>query len=83
MDINVRNVNPYAVRKLDELAKSKGVSRSEYVRQMLESVSLLTMRDGVVDRLEKQIEANNIFMKQTNETLDELVSILKELIVDE
>lgn len=83
MDINVRNVNPYAVKKLDELAKSKGMSRSEYVRETLESLALISMRDGVVDRLEKQIEANNILMQQTTKTLDELVSVLKELIVDE
>ena len=56
MDINVRNVEPAAVKKLDELAKAKGMSRSQYVREMIESFTFLSMRDGIVDRLEYQLD---------------------------
>lgn len=83
MDIHIRNIEPMAVKKLDELAKKKGLNRSEYIREMILDLSVLEMKDNTLDRLEKQLEVNNVWMKQNTNTLDELVHILKELIVDE
>jgi len=83
MEVKARNVEPMAVKKLDELAKKKGLSRSEYLKYMIEDLSVLEMKDNTLDRFEKQLEANNILMKQNTQTLDELVHILKELLVYE
>lgn len=41
------------------------------------------MKDNHVDRMEKQLIANTLMMEKTSNTLDELVSVLKELIDDE
>lgn len=82
MDILIRNLEPAAVHKIDELAREKGMSRNEYLKNSLESLAFLTIKDGIVYQLEKQIEANSIVMRQTVNTLDELISILKELIAD-
>lgn len=83
MEIKVRDVDAVAVKKIDELAKRKGMSRNEYLKRTIESFSVLTAQDSIINRLEKQIEANNILMAETTKTLDELVFVLKELIVDE
>ena len=80
MDINIRNVNPQAIKKIDELAKANNQNRSEYMRETLESLSFLTMRDGIIDRYEKQLQANNILLQETTKSLDDLTSILKELL---
>jgi predicted transcriptional regulator len=80
MDLNIRNVNPHAIAKIDELAKANNQTRSEYMRETLESLSFLTMRDGIIDRYEKQLQANNILLQETTKSLDDLTSILKELI---
>ncbi|SFQ85791.1 hypothetical protein [Priestia endophytica] len=32
MEIKVRNVDPVAVKKIDELAKEKGISRQEFLK---------------------------------------------------
>ncbi|WP_338450553.1 ribbon-helix-helix protein, CopG family [Niallia oryzisoli] len=82
MDINVRNVEPVAVKKLDELAKAKGMSRSQYVREMIESFTFLSMRDGIVDRLEYQLDLNTLAMKRYSDSIDELVAVIKELIAE-
>ena len=50
------------------------------MREMLESLSFLTMRDGIVDRYEKQLQANNILLQETAKSLDELTSVLEELL---
>jgi hypothetical protein len=83
MEIKVRGLDVVAVNKIDELAKREGVSRNEYLKRTIESFSLLTTQNSIIDRLEKQIETNNILMEQTTKTLDDLVFVLKELIVDE
>jgi len=40
MEIKIRNIDPTAVRKLDELAKAKKMSREKYLRELLETFSL-------------------------------------------
>ena len=80
MDINIRGIDPYAIKKIDELAKEKNLSRNQYLVNVLEEFSFLNMKDNMNDRLEKQIQVNNIFMKRNSETLDELVSVLKEMV---
>ena len=82
MDINVRNVEPVAVKKLDELAKAKGMSRSQYMREMIESFTFLSMRDGIVDRLEYQLDLNTLALKRYSDSIDELVAVLKEVIAE-
>lgn len=72
-----------AVKKLDELAKIKGLNRSEYIREMILDLSVLKMKDNIIDQLEKQIQANNILMENMTDSFTELVSVMKELIVDE
>lgn len=80
MEIKIRGINPHAVKKIDELAKEKNLSRNEYLKNTLEELSFLQLKDNVNDRLEKQIQANNIFMQRNSNSLDELVSVLKEMV---
>lgn len=72
-----------AVKKIDELARMKGLNRSEYIREMILDLSVLKMKDNMIDQLEKQIQANNILMESMTDSFSELVSVMKELIVDE
>lgn len=83
MEVKIRNVEPAAVKKIDELARKKGLSRNEYLKNVVEDFSILEMKDNHVDRMEKQLAANSLLMEKTSNTLDELVSVLKELIDDE
>lgn len=80
MEIKIRGLNPHAVKKIDELAKEKSLSRNEYLKNIIEELSFLEMKDNINDRMEKQIQINNIVMKKNSESLDELVSILKEMV---
>ncbi|MFS0907242.1 hypothetical protein AB3N02_30120 [Priestia aryabhattai] len=36
MEIKVRNVDPIAVKKIDEMAKRKNISRQEFLKSQLE-----------------------------------------------
>lgn len=69
MDVLIRNVSPVAVKRIDQIAKEKGVSREEFLREQLEVIS-------VVDLLEEQKEKINFEFDKLNEQLDMLVETL-------
>jgi hypothetical protein len=39
MEIKVRNVDPVAGKKIDELAKEKGISRQEFLKKQSETLT--------------------------------------------
>lgn len=69
MDVLIRNVSPVAVKRIDQIAKEKGVSREEFLREQLEVIS-------VVDLLQEQKEKINFEFDKLNEQLNMLVETL-------
>lgn len=69
MDVLIRNVSPVAVKRIDQIAKEKGVSREEFLREQLEVIS-------VVDLLQEQKEKINFEFNKLNEQLNMLVETL-------
>lgn len=68
MNISIRDVDPVAIKKIDELAKKKGISRNEYLKNQIIQIAIVqdlnemenrysNLVDAVVDRLE---QANDI-----------------------
>lgn len=83
MDVKIRDVDPYAVKKIDEWAKEKGLSRQVYLKNLLESLTTIDIHSNVIDRYEKQLEVNTLFLEKTSDTMSELLEVMKELILDE
>ncbi|WP_026884145.1 ribbon-helix-helix protein, CopG family [Clostridium akagii] len=47
MDIIIRNLDVKSVAKLDEMAKKKGISRQEFLKNYIETLSVLdTIREN-------------------------------------
>lgn len=80
MDLHIRNIDPYAVKKIDELAQKSGVSRQVYLKETLESFAMLEVLTNKEKYYDKQLQANTIFLQKAASNFDELVSILKELL---
>ena len=53
MDIFLRNIDPVAMQKVDELAKENGMSRQQFLKKQFE---VLAFFDEQVER-EKRLEA--------------------------
>ena len=67
MNISIRDVDPVAIKKIDELAKKKGISRNEYLKNQIIQINEMENRysnlvDAVVDRLE---QANDIIRENS------------------
>ncbi len=83
MDLIVRDVDPHAVKKIDEWAKKKDMSRQVYLKEWIEKATMLEMISNADDSFEKQLQVNTLFMEKTADSLDSLVGILRELIDDD
>ena len=64
MEIKIRNVEPYAVQKIDELARKQNVSRNGFLKKQLEAIALM----GEIRQVEGKYEA----------LVQSLVEIIKE-----
>ncbi len=42
MEIKVRNVDPVVVKKIDEMAKEKGISRQEFLKIQIETLAFFS-----------------------------------------
>ena len=83
MDLFIRDVDPHAVKKIDEWAKKKKVSRQVYLKELIEKATMLEMISDADNSFEKQLQVNTLFMEKTADSLDNLVEILKELMTDD
>ena len=78
MNISLRNIDPVAIKKIDELAKKKGISRNEYLKMYIQQIAIIkdinemdnkysNLVDAITDRLEKAndvIHENNVMMER-------------------
>ena len=83
MDLIIRDVDPHAVKKIDEWAKKKNVSRQAYLKEFIEKATMLEMISDADNSLEKQLQVNTLFMEKTADSLDNLVGVLQELMADD
>lgn len=82
MELKIRNVDPSTVKKIDELAKSSGVSRQIYLKETLESFAMVEVLTNKEKYYEKQLQANTIFLQKASKEFNELVGVLKELLTE-
>lgn len=78
MNISIRNIDPVAIKKIDELAKKKGISRNEYLKMYIQQIAIIkdinemdnkysNLVDTITDRLEQAndvIHENNMMMER-------------------
>ncbi|MGG0337183.1 hypothetical protein [Priestia aryabhattai] len=62
MEIKVRNVCPVAVSKVDRLAKEKGLSRQAFLKEQIETLSIMK-------EVEKQEQAIDDLYDRTIDTM--------------
>lgn len=70
MDLIVRDLSPVVVQRLNNLAKKKGQSREEYLREQLEIIS-------VTNLLEEHQHKTELLVNSVNE---QLVNAIQQLV---
>lgn len=82
MDVLIRNCDPTAIKKLEEIAQKKSISRNEYLKSLLMKVAYEPERNERESQLELIIEKNTMAMKEMNNRMLTLEKILHELMED-
>lgn len=79
MEIKVRNVDPIAVKKIDEMAKRKNISRQEFLKGQLETLAFFHEQTNRELQLENMLEKVFQMMGQCSTTMENMNDIMQEL----
>jgi len=79
MDLLLRNIDPVAVKKFDEMAKKKSISRQEFLKSVLEKVAYEKEQNEKEARLEMIISKNVLVMEEMTNAVSRLEKLLSEL----
>jgi len=82
MDIFLRNIDPVAMQKVDELAKENGMSRQKILKEQFEVLAFFDEQVAREKRLEGIIDQNIQLMNQCSITIKKMNNILYELMGD-
>lgn len=85
MEIHLRNIDPYIVKKIDERAKEKSQSRSIYLAEQLTAIFMLPEKKELKDQYAEEygrvlqvLETLSISMMQLNKTVQANSQIMEE-----
>ncbi|MFY0761021.1 hypothetical protein AB1K32_19565 [Metabacillus dongyingensis] len=80
MEIKIRNMDPIVVKKFDEMAQRKSISRQEFLKSILEKVAYEPEQNENEMRLEWTISKNIQVMEMIVERVDQLDNVLQDLL---
>ena len=82
MDIILRDLDPIIISKIDEMAKKLNQSRQVYLKAQIELVAIDYIQSTKMDHLEKQLQANTIYLKRNAEVMNEMNDLIRVLTQD-
>ncbi len=80
MDILLRNIDPIAIRNIDEMAKKKCISRQEFLKAVVEKVSYEKEQSEKEARLEMIISKNIIAMEEMTNAINRIENVMADLL---
>lgn len=79
MDIILRNIDPVAVKKIEEMSKKKNISRQEFLKSAVEKIAYEKEVSEKDARLEMIISKNIEVMEQMSNSVNRLENLLADL----
>ena len=79
MDIKVRNVDPVTIKKIDELAKAKGISRNEYLKKYISQIAAMKEMKEVENKYSNLVNAVVDRLEQANDVIRENSMLLENI----
>ena len=80
MDVCIRKVDQVAIKKIDELAKRKGISRNEYLKKHIEQMAIIKDISETEDKYANLVETVVDRLEQANDIIQENSIMLKRVI---
>ncbi|PDZ08408.1 hypothetical protein CON70_27940 [Bacillus pseudomycoides] len=82
MDIKIRNLSPVAIKRLDEIAKKKNISRQEFLKGQIETLAFYQEQQNRELYLQQLLEKNIYAMESCFEAVKEMNAFLQMMTQD-
>jgi ribosome biogenesis protein Nip4 len=73
VEIRIREVDPIAVKKIDEIAKRKGLSRQKFLKDQIEMLAFFQQQ------IKREMELENIIQKKNILMMNDCYSEMKKM----
>lgn len=83
MDIKIRNLSPVAIKRLDEIAKKKNISRQEFLKGQIETMAFYREQQNRELYLQQLLEKNIYAMESCFEAVKEMNAFLQMMTQDD
>lgn len=79
MDMFLRNIDPIAVKKIDEIAKEKKISRQEFLKGQIETLAVFQEQKDREAELEHLIDRNIKMMEKCAVAIETINGFIQEM----
>ncbi|MFE6139344.1 hypothetical protein [Bacillus sp. NPDC057893] len=83
MEIRIREVDPIAVKKIDEIAKRKGLSRQKFLKDQIEMLAFFQQQNKREMELENIIQKNIHMMSDCYNEMKKMNEFIQMMMQDE
>ncbi|MED4061157.1 hypothetical protein [Priestia megaterium] len=79
MDILLRDIDPTAVKKIDEIAKEKKISRQEFLKGQVETLAVFQEQKDREAELERLIDRNIKMMERCAVAIETINGFIRDM----
>ncbi|AJH17042.1 hypothetical protein ACFVV6_29515 [Bacillus mycoides] len=83
MEIRIREVDPIAVKKIDEIAKRKGLSRQKFLKDQIEMLAFFQQQNKREMELENIIQKNIHMMNDCYSEMKKMNEFIQMMMQDD
>ncbi|PGU16131.1 hypothetical protein [Bacillus thuringiensis] len=82
MEIRIREVDPIAVKKIDEMAKRNGLSRQKFLKAQIEMLAFFQQQNKREMELENLVEKNIHMMSDCYSVMEKMNEFIQMMMQD-
>ncbi|MBJ8077284.1 hypothetical protein JDS92_18220 [Bacillus cereus group sp. N12] len=82
MNLKIRDIDPVALKKIDEIAKRKGVSRQKFLKAQIEMLAFFQQQNKREMELENLIEKNIHMMSACYSEMEKMNEFIQMMMQD-
>ncbi|MED3635177.1 ribbon-helix-helix protein, CopG family [Bacillus thuringiensis] len=82
MNVLIRDLDASLVKRIDELAKAKKISRQEFLHRYISNLAVLQDMKDLQDKHIELQKQSMILIKQNTQTMNRVLRVIEEVILD-
>lgn len=83
MNVLIRDLDASLVKRIDELAKAKKISRQEFLHRYISNLSVLEEMQSMQEKFTELQKQSLMIIKQNTEVMKRMINVIDEIEIDE